>query len=451
MGRAGRCSIYDIQAQCDHYFSGFSMVEIMRYVRSRPDCGSATPTGNTPPSADAGSDYTIPRETPFVLTAQGADPTPNDTLTFCWEEEDEAPAPFDITYGPLVRSRLPDPSPKRYYPLIPNLLANNIDPWDKLATVDRIMTMRLTVRGASVGFGGHNSDEMVITVAGAPFAVTFPDGGNALTSAVPFTVTWNVGGGSVAPRVNILVSTDGGQTWNPAVMGTPNDGSEAVFYPVASTQSACRVKVEAVGNIFYDVSNADFTLQPAVTATLLTLLEAEPGAEGIAIRWRFADPGRVTGVVVERAEGGSGWSAPEGRRREEGETSVFVDGTAEAGHRYQYRLVAQMAEGGEQTFGPIAAELGAGVEALGITALAPTPSRGRVQVQYATPRAGRVRLDVLDVQGRVVAVLAEGEQPAGRHEAEWSGWGARGRVAGLYYVRVALAGQTRVRAVTLTD
>ena len=100
--------------------------------------------------------------------AQGADPEPGDTLTFCWEQMDETETPFDITFGPLVRSRLPGPSPVRYYPLLQNVLANVMDPWDKLATVDRIMTMRLTVRGASVGFGGHDWDEMVITVAGDP-------------------------------------------------------------------------------------------------------------------------------------------------------------------------------------------------------------------------------------------------------------------------------------------
>jgi len=55
------------------------------------------------------------------------------------------------------------------------------------------------------------------------------------------------------------------------------------------------------------------------------------------------------------------------------------------------------------------------------------------------------------VQGRVVAVVREGDEPAGRHEVEWSGRGARGRAAGLYYVRLSLAGEHRVRAVSLTQ
>jgi putative Ig domain-containing protein len=47
---------------------------------------------------------------------------------------------------------------------------------------------------------------------------------------------------------------------------TPNDGSESVTLPNIGTATA-RVKVEAVGNIFFDLSNSNFTVQalPVVT------------------------------------------------------------------------------------------------------------------------------------------------------------------------------------------
>ena len=46
---------------------------------------------------------------------------------------------------------------------------------------------------------------------------------------------------------------------------TPNDGSAEVTFPdVAATKA--RIKVEAVGNVFFDVSDADFTLVQAPTA-----------------------------------------------------------------------------------------------------------------------------------------------------------------------------------------
>ena len=120
------------------------------------------------------------------------------------------------------------------------------------------------------GAGGHAWDEMVITVSGAPFAVTSPNGGNSIDSAQPFTVTWNVGGGGIAPTVNVLLSTDGGAVWTPLASNTANDGSETVTYVTASTSSGCRIKVEAVGNIFYGVSNADFTILGHPTAVQLS-------------------------------------------------------------------------------------------------------------------------------------------------------------------------------------
>ncbi len=46
----------------------------------------------------------------------------------------------------------------------------------------------------------------------------------------------------------------------------------------------------------------------------------------------------------------------------------------------------------------------------------PNPARGVVRVAYSLPRAGTARLAAFDLLGRQVAVLAEGEQPAGARD-----------------------------------
>ena len=53
---------------------------------------------------------------------------------------------------------------------------------------------------------------------------------------------------------------DGGNTF-PTVLAasTANDGSESVTLPNTLTAQA-RVRVSCVGNIFFDISNADFTM-----------------------------------------------------------------------------------------------------------------------------------------------------------------------------------------------
>jgi streptogramin lyase len=80
----------------------------------------------------------------------------------------------------------------------------------------------------------------------------------------------------------------------------------------------------------------------------------------------------------------------------------------------------------------------------------PSPSGGPVHVSFALPRDARARLGVLDLQGREVAVLADGVVPAGRHERVWDGRSRGGAApAGIYFVRFAVDGRTWVRRIVL--
>jgi hypothetical protein len=76
----------------------------------------------------------------------------------------------------------------------------------------------------------------------------------------------------------------------------------------------------------------------------------------------------------------------------------------------------------------------------------PNPARQSAQVEFDLPSAAAVVLRVMDIQGREVARLAEGEFPAGRHHAEWSLTGGHARpAAGLYFLRFEAAGRVLVR------
>ena len=50
---------------------------------------SVTMTANHTPVVTAVSNYTIPKSTPFALTGSATD-VDNDTLTYCWEQNDNA-------------------------------------------------------------------------------------------------------------------------------------------------------------------------------------------------------------------------------------------------------------------------------------------------------------------------------------------------------------------------
>lgn len=83
------------------------------------------------------------------------------------------------------------------------------------------------------------------------------------------------------------------------------------------------------------------------------------------------------------------------------------------------------------------------VTALELAPVQPNPVRGTGLVGFALPAAAAVRLSVLDVQGREVATLAEGDFAAGRHQVRWEHTGGAG--PGLYFVRLSAMGRTLVR------
>jgi DNA-binding beta-propeller fold protein YncE len=79
----------------------------------------------------------------------------------------------------------------------------------------------------------------------------------------------------------------------------------------------------------------------------------------------------------------------------------------------------------------------------------PTPGRGPLHVAFSLPRAAHTRLAVYDLQGREVALLADGEIGAGRHERVWNE-PARRIEAGVYFVRLAVDGRAWVRRLVVT-
>jgi hypothetical protein len=62
-----------------------------------------------------------------------------------------------------------------------------------------------------------------------------------------------------------------------------------------------------------------------------------------------------------------------------------------------------------------------------------------VNVGYTLDRSAQVRIRVLDLRGRVVAVLADGMVSAGRHDAVWN---TAKRYSGLFAVAMEIEGET---------
>lgn len=269
MAYAGICSPEDVQLHSDAYFHARSLIQMISFVNgSGNSCASVTPMTNTAPIVSAGSNYTIPLGTPFVLTGTASDSV-GDALTYCWEQynfsSSTALPSATATGGPNFRSLNPTTSPKRYFPAFSSVLANNLaTTWEVIPNVTRAMTFSLVVRDNATALAGQTERAtMSVTVSNVgPFKVTSQSTPTAWDRNSTQTVTWDVAGTTAnninTANVNIRLSIDGGATF-PYLLAenTPNDGSEDVVAPDV-TSSNCRIMIEAVGNVFYALNTRAF-------------------------------------------------------------------------------------------------------------------------------------------------------------------------------------------------
>ncbi len=274
MAYAGICGNNNLQSNSDDYFHTKSFDEIIIYTTSGVggNCPVVTQTGNTPPVINPGANYVIPYLTPFRLTGDATDPD-GDPLTYCWEQYDLGPAgTWNNPSGnaPIFRSFDPSISPTRLFPKLTNILNNNQTIGEVKPSYARTLNFKLTVRDNRLNGGGvTNNDtplqQVQVINTGQAFAVTSPNVTGIVWNAGGMeTVTWDVGGSDLAPistpLVNILLSTDGGQTF-PVVLASqvPNNGTYTVNVPNTLTTTA-RVMVEGEGNIFFDINDKNFEI-----------------------------------------------------------------------------------------------------------------------------------------------------------------------------------------------
>ncbi|HEV8554950.1 MAG TPA: M12 family metallo-peptidase [Actinophytocola sp.] len=290
--------------------------------------GRVTDTANHAPVVTAPASYTIPVRTPFALTGSATD-ADNDAVTYLWEQTDRGGATGTAltnnikANGPLFRQfgtaaivsaedtlkyyspgeNAVNGDPTRVFPDLAQIAANNTNaasgacpaapapptalppalvdcyseflPTPDWAGLDNSRTLhfRLTARDTRLGGGGVGSADTAVVLApdAGPFLVTSQGSAAALRGGSAQPVTWDVAGTSAAPvdaaEVKISLSLDGGLTY-PHVLAerTPNDGNEIVTLPDLATSHG-RIKVEAVGNVFFDLNDADLTIQASPRLT----------------------------------------------------------------------------------------------------------------------------------------------------------------------------------------
>ncbi|MBS1937952.1 MAG: hypothetical protein JSS84_09105 [Bacteroidetes bacterium] len=306
MGYAGVCAP-NVEDHSIAMFGGYSLQEIHANITTGTSstCPQTVPLVNAPPTVAAGANYTIPKSTPFVLTATGSDPNTGDQLTYSWEQMDyqtsTQPPVATSTQGPNFRPWLPVNTPQRWFPRL-SVVASGTNPnpnWEVLSSVARTYKFRVTVRDNAPGGGCNAQSNMTVTVNGSagPFVVTQPNTALTWAGGSTQTVIWNVAGTAASPvsctAVDILLSTDGGLTW-PQTLATavPNNGTSSVTVPLTASTTA-RIMVRANGNVFYDISDQNFT----ITSPQPVQVNARVWLEGAYSGGLMRDDLRVAGAL----------------------------------------------------------------------------------------------------------------------------------------------------------
>ncbi|RYE13122.1 MAG: peptidase, partial [Sphingobacteriales bacterium] len=302
MGYAG-ITPHDVAPHSIDIFHEASIQQIQNNLATKtcPITTNITAVNATPVIAPIGN-YTIPISTPFALTGVATDANAADVLTYCWEQNDDVAgqtgansrARENKPAGPNWLSFPPTLSPTRTFPRLSTILAGGYTTGplpggdagvliEALSNVSRPLNFRLTVRDnspysstAPIKVGQTSFADMVVTVTASagPFAVTSPNTNVSWPGSSTQTVTWDVNNTTAAPvscaTVRILLSTDGGLTF-PTVLSaaTANDGTESVTIP-ATPSTTARIKVESIGNIFFDISNTNFTITIPVNGFAFT-------------------------------------------------------------------------------------------------------------------------------------------------------------------------------------
>lgn len=191
--------------------------------------------------------------------------------------------------------------------------------------------------------------------------------------------------------------------------------------------------------------------------TMLRRVDARPSDAGVVLAWAVGATEDADGFNVYR-EAGDGTLEYVGNEPDlvvaDGEARFrYVDaGAPDAVCASTYWLGVRSCAAPEGLIGPIVVG-GATAPARIALAASPNPASYRSHLQFAIERPGEIRIDVLDVQGRVVASPFVGHAEPGLRAVDWDLMRSDGgRVAqGVYFARLSGAGRTSVVRVVVAD
>ncbi len=262
----------------------------------------------------------------------------------------------------------------------------------------------------------------------------------------------------VAASGTVSIPAHGSSAYIPVLVNgdTKKESNETFSVQVTDVTNAELLKDQGVGTIIDDDQ------QPVVAIHDTSVTEGNSGTtparfpvllsnatdQTVTVDWHTADSTATVGDNDYAAGAGTLTFAP---NVVADTITVLVNGDTNVEPDEKFTVLlsnpANAAIAGAEGVGTIVNDDGStGVADQTVTAFAlapvvPNPTATAASVRYAVPRAARVRVAIVDVQGREIARLADGERAPGRYVISWNTRSAGGLAgAGVYFVRMTAPG-----------
>ncbi|WP_191600951.1 reprolysin-like metallopeptidase [Marinomonas algicola] len=279
MSYAGSCGIDNLQNASDNYFHAHSIEQITNYITSgNGQCGTVTTSNNAHAFVDAGLDFVIPANTPFMLRGTAND-SDNDLLSYTWEQLNlDSGLPQSTSGdGPLFRSFPPSSSSVRYLPKLTSIANNTLTIGESYPTTSRTLTFRITARQttadpANAAFGTSYDDvDVIVDGQSGPFRITQPSTDVEWKLGETYMVTWDVANTDLTPvmctNVDLLLSSSNGERFSDVFLekNTPNDGQTTILISSDESHKNARLIIQCNDQRFFAMSQANINLNKAST------------------------------------------------------------------------------------------------------------------------------------------------------------------------------------------
>jgi len=245
-----------------------------------------------------------------------------------------------------------------------------------------------------------------------------PNGGENLGIDTTYDITWVA---LSLDDLKIEVSRDNGSQWETIVASTPNDGSYS-WMVTGPPSTDCLVKIGSLDDSVTDISNSTFVIyQPADWLTVDPTMGAIPqgNTHPIDLNFDTADmwPDNYYAYVV-----------------------ISHDAL---GSPYVIPVALTVHNPNDVTDTPYVFQMAGNF---------PNPYNPQTTISFTLGERGPVTLQVLDLRGRLVQTVWQGELQAGPHHLQWDGRDAAGQTvaAGTYVARLHAEGNTATSKMVLT-